>query len=108
MTDRLPLLCLALLLTACQTPRPGVPASSISYHCDDGRTLRASYPDADTALLTLDGRVQRLHSAISASGARYIGDGWQWWTKGLRDARLAPLAAGETYAVSAGVACHAQ
>ena len=98
-----------LALAACQAALPPAPltAQTVTYRCEDGRTLQASYPDTDTALLTLDGRVHRLRVAISASGARYVGEGWQWWTKGLRDSQLTPLPAGETYASAASVACHA-
>ena len=96
-----------LALAACQAALPPAPvtAQTVTYHCEDGRTLQASYPDTDTAVLALDGRIHRLHIALSASGARYTGDGWQWWTKGLRDGQLAPLQAGEKYASALGVAC---
>lgn len=108
MTSRRVLLLVpALLLAGCQTPAPGVAAKTFTYTCDDGRTVQAGYPDTDTAMLTLDGHAQRLHIAISADGARYVGDHWQWWTKGMHDAFLAPLKPGETYASANGVACHA-
>ncbi|QEE25499.1 lysozyme inhibitor [Rhodanobacter glycinis] len=97
----------ALLLAGCQTPAAGVTAKTFSYRCDDGRSVQASYPDADTAVLTLDGHAHRLHITRSADGARYVGDTWQWWTKGMHDASLAPLKPGETYASTPGVACHA-
>jgi membrane-bound inhibitor of C-type lysozyme len=97
----------ALGLAACQasrSPAPGT-AKTMTYHCDDGRTVQASYPDTGTAVLTLGGQVHHLRITLSASGARYAGDGWQWWTKGLRDGQLAPLQAGETYASIPGVTC---
>ena len=64
-------------------------------------------PNTDTAVLTLDGQTHHLHTAISADGARYVGGKWQWWTKGMHSAWLAPLAQGETYASADGVSCHA-
>ncbi len=82
-------------------------AKALSYTCDDGCTVQAVYPDADTAVLTLDRHTHRLHTAISADGARYVGDQWQWWTKGMHDARLAPLQSGETVASASGVSCTA-
>lgn len=80
---------------------------TLTYTCDDGRTVQAAYPDTDTAVLTLDGRPHQLHTAVSADGARYVGKHWQWWTKGMREARLAPLKPGETIASASGVSCTA-
>ena len=96
-------------------PAPAVPAPppaaaampASTYACDDGRTIRASYPDQDTAVVEIDGQTRTLKRAISASGARYIGDGFQWWTKGMGDGQLSPLAAGEDIASAAGVNCKA-
>jgi len=106
MITRLALLtALALLLAGCQTPAPDTAAKTLTYRCDDGRSVQASYPDTDTAVLTLDGQAHRLHIAVSADGARYVGDTWQWWTRG-HDAFLAPLKPGEIYASAKGVACH--
>jgi membrane-bound inhibitor of C-type lysozyme len=79
----------------------------ISYTCADGRVVQAAYPDTRTAKIVIHGDAHTLHVAMSADGARYIGDGWQWWTKGMHDGTLAPLAAGESIASATGVACHA-
>ncbi len=91
---------------------PGAaPSSTVAetrlYTCEDRRTVRATYPDPHTAVLTFDGHTRRLRIAVSADGARYTDARWQWWTKGFHHARLAPLAAGETLASAAGVACQA-
>ncbi|MEO9080108.1 MAG: DUF4232 domain-containing protein [Rhodanobacter sp.] len=80
-------------------------AKTVSYTCADGRVLLAVYPDSDTAVLTLDGRTQRLHTAVAADGARYVGKHWQWWAKGMHEARLTPLKPGEMIASSSGVSC---
>jgi membrane-bound inhibitor of C-type lysozyme len=110
-------------LTACSRP-PAEPAQSVApapmpagpvaaqphvttYVCDDGRTVRAGYPDRDTAVLTVGEHTYTLKIARSGSGARYTGFGLQWWTKGLSEGRLAPLKAGEEVASAAGVECHA-
>ncbi|ODT87963.1 MliC family protein [Phenylobacterium sp. SCN 70-31] len=74
------------------------------YVCADGRIVRALYPDTETARLKLETGEQALKIAISASGARYVGQGVQWWTKG-DEASLAPLKPGEDIASAAGVAC---
>jgi membrane-bound inhibitor of C-type lysozyme len=76
-----------------------------TYACEDGRTVRAGYPDRETAVLTVGGHTYTLKIAISASGARYTGYGRQWWTKGLDEGRLAPLKSGEDVASAAGVQC---
>ena len=98
---RLPLLVLATLSTAASPPAP------IRYTCTDGRVITATYPDQTTAILTIAGQTQTLTLAPSADGARYTAPAWQWWTKGLRDGSLAPLAPGETIATAPGIPCHA-
>lgn len=80
---------------------------SLAYTCDDGRTVQATYPDTQTAVLSFDSQTHRLHAAISADGARYVGGHWQWWSKGMHDAWLAELKPGEAMASAAGVACRA-
>ncbi len=96
----------AVLLLGCQTPALAT-AHVMTYSCDDGRTVMAVYPDTTTAVLTIDGQTHHLHTTVSADGARYVGDQWQWWTKGMHDARLAPLEPAETLAPASGVSCHA-
>ena len=62
---------------------------------------------------TAQGRLSELFGsrtlkiAISASGARYTGDGLQWWTKGVDQGQLSPLAPGEDIATAQGVNCKA-
>ncbi|GLQ97025.1 MliC family protein [Dyella mobilis] len=101
---------LVLGVSACASA-PSGPAGTrqpewTRYLCKDGQTVQATYPDTDTALLKIQGGAHTLHVAISGSGARYIGDGWQWWTKGMHDGMLSPLAPGEGIASSPGTACH--
>jgi len=85
----------------------GAPADTtfIAYVCEDGRTVRATYPDPDTAIVDVGGVKRTLKIAISASGARYIGEGVQWWAKGMDQGQLSPLAAGEDIATAPGVNC---
>jgi membrane-bound inhibitor of C-type lysozyme len=101
---------LLLTLEACagtdHSPAQAAPAWT-SYTCADGRIVEATYPDSDTALIRIKGETHTLRVAISASGARYVGDGWQWWTKGMHDGMLAPLAADEGIASATSVDCHA-
>lgn len=74
------------------------------YTCEDGRQVEAGYPDAQTAMVKVEGRPYPLKVAMSGSGARYVGYGLQWWTKGP-DATLSKLQAGEEIASDAGVRC---
>ena len=95
----------AALLVGCQTPAPAVAVKTLTYACADGRTVQATYPDTNTAVLTLGDQTHQLHIAVSADGARYVDQQWQWWTKGLHEGRLAPLQPGETIASASGVSC---
>lgn len=52
------------------------------YHCDSGQRIAAHYPDTERVHLLYQGQRYTLVIAISASGARYVGQGLQWWTKG--------------------------
>ncbi|MEO8778865.1 MAG: MliC family protein [Rhodanobacter sp.] len=93
------------LLVGCQTPVPAIVAKTLTYACADGRTVQAVYPDTDNAVLRFDGQTHQLHIAVSADGARYVGQDWQWWTTGMHEGRLAPLKSGETIASASGVSC---
>jgi membrane-bound inhibitor of C-type lysozyme len=75
------------------------------YVCADGRKVRAVFLDPETLTLHIGDRAIAMRGAPSASGARYVGDGWQWWAKGLQQARLARLKPGETIASSPGTEC---
>jgi membrane-bound inhibitor of C-type lysozyme len=100
------------VLTGCtSTPTdhatPDAASTWTSYTCSDGQVVQASYPDTNTAMVKIKGETHTLRVAISGSGARYVSDDWQWWTKGMHDGTLAPLAPGETIASTPGVTCHA-
>jgi membrane-bound inhibitor of C-type lysozyme len=85
---------------------PVNPDSKIAtYTCEDGETVQAGYPDADTAVLDYKGHTYTLKIARSASGARYIGYGLQWWTKGMEEAAFANLKPGEEIASQPGIGC---
>lgn len=86
---------------------PEVSVHNVVYRCSDGRTVAARY-DGERAFLSVDGRSLTMNTHPSASGARYVGGGMQWWTRGMDQGRLSPLADGETYAeAEAGVDCTA-
>ena len=83
--------CLGLTVTACSpeaTPAPAAPVeapvsqpvAAVGYACESGRTIAVTYPDTETARVSYDGRDYVLTSTVSASGARYAGQGLEWWT----------------------------
>ena len=78
------------------------------YHCSDGSDIAVLYRGADAAVLTLGKQTIGMASAVSADGSRYVGGGWQWWAKGMRNGTLAHLRPGEDIASEAGVACSAR
>lgn len=102
----LPLLAITVCSSAA-TRTLAAATKSTTYTCKDGRIVKAAYPDPDTAVITLNGQTHRLHATVSADGARYVDDRWQWWAKGMHQAQLAPLKPGETIASDSGVACTA-
>lgn len=81
--------------------------ATVRYSCADGSTVEARYPTPETAQIVTAGKTVDMTIAQSASGARYVGDGWQWWTKGMTDGMLAPLKPGEDIASAAGTTCTA-
>src|SRR5690625_3059394 len=83
-------------------------AEVIRYECADGSVVEARYPTVETAEISHDGQVIDMRIAISGSGARYTGGGWQWWTKGMTEGTLTPLAAGEEIASADGILCIAE
>ncbi len=81
----------AFSISACTTTAQDTPAQSSvaafdasaqQYQCDSGETVAALYPTSDSATIKYQGRVYTMNIAVSASGARYVGEGLEWWTKG--------------------------
>ncbi len=106
-------LALSLILMGCSakptararvevTRDPVVPVTA--YVCEDGRVVRALYLAQDRVRLMIEGNTYQLKAAVSGSGARYTGDGVQWWSKG-DEAMLAPLPSNEEIATDPGVHC---
>src|SRR5690554_3247731 len=85
------LLALLIILTGCgnsssqndhpdQEPVESTPR--YDYQCLSGSAIQAAYPSDSTAVVEYDGQTLQMSVALSASGARYIGDDYVWWTKG--------------------------
>lgn len=85
----------AALLAACSTPvTPPADASQgwRTYLCDSGQRIQTRHPDTDSVALQFDAKPARvLQLAVSASGARYVGQGLEWWTKGSGPGAAASL-----------------
>jgi putative lipoprotein len=69
-----------------QTPTAGAPAPAawsprVDYECGDGFRVPAWY-EGRQAVLFLDGRLERLPSVRTGSGARYSNGTREWFTKG--------------------------
>lgn len=86
-----PIFACTLLIAACATSQQqddpaaaSSPATPViyDYECESGETIMASYPNPDSARVRYQGATYRMQIAVSGSGARYVGDGLEWWTKG--------------------------
>jgi len=88
-------------LPAPVTPSPvpiGTHAPAVSYACESGQSATVVFPDTSTALLTYKGRSYTLRIVQSASGARYVGSGLEWWSAargGSENATLSRLGPNE-------------
>lgn len=82
-----------LLISACasspQEPEgaqasAAVPSTSSmhNYRCESGEAIAANYTSTDSATIQYKGSTYRMQIAVSGSGARYVGGGLEWWTKG--------------------------
>jgi membrane-bound inhibitor of C-type lysozyme len=69
---------------AASAPGPAAVADGawIVYRCESGREVAASYPADSLAFVRYQGATREMSVARSASGARYTGDGYEWWTRG--------------------------
>lgn len=88
--SRTPVLLALLVLAACasQATAPEPDADTIgpvTFTCNDGSAIEATFdnaPDPATVRLVRGGQQFTLPQAMSASGARYVGNGIEFWNKG--------------------------
>jgi membrane-bound inhibitor of C-type lysozyme len=74
------------------SPAPTTPATPpVSYACESGQSITVAYPDASTAQLSYKGQPYVLRTAQSASGARFVGSGVEWWIASRGDTESATL-----------------
>lgn len=89
-------LCAALSL-------PASAAETKHYDCENEQ-IRIGYT-GDYAILDYQNQLFLLKTAISASGTRYVGENWQWWTKSGEEGNLAPKQDSEDFASDEGRMC---
>lgn len=102
----------ALTLTCCAAQQgsgmaDGFAAKSVTYQCENGLLLKATYPTPDSANIVYQREHEAMVTAPSASGARYVGDHWEWWTRGDKEGYLAPIGDDRRAASTQGVRCAA-
>ena len=85
-TSALVLFGLCLLTVGRTDASKAVDQQVYRYRCDNGFVLEVVYGKAadgnGTARITVDGESRLLRQGRAASGARYVADGWGWWSKG--------------------------
>ncbi len=69
----------------------GGSGQSVRYVCAGNTRVQATYAGQHARVVFYGGALE-MDTAISASGARYVGGGYTWWTNG----RTAELYRGET------------
>ena len=52
------------------------------YKCDSGESITVSYASTETATVNYQDQDYALDIAVSGSGARYVGEKYEWWVKG--------------------------
>jgi membrane-bound inhibitor of C-type lysozyme len=85
-----PALVVLLAVASCQaadrSPEPaGDTIGPVTFRCDDGSAIEATFdnaPNPATVQLVRGDQTFTLPQALSASGARYVGDGIEFWNKG--------------------------
>ena len=74
----------AITISIPVTGESSVTSTSADYDCA-GRTVNATYINAgevSLAVLDIDGETVVASNVVAASGARYTGGRYVWWTKG--------------------------
>jgi membrane-bound inhibitor of C-type lysozyme len=56
--------------------------TNVVYGCPKIGTLKVMYRDNMFANFVFHGRLIKTKTVISGSGARYVGGGYTWWSKG--------------------------
>ena len=79
--------CVAVLLAGCEAPPVTPPAAPppastggapLIYDCESGQEVRVAYTEGGAALVCRS-RVHALRTVATPTGARFIGEGLEWW-----------------------------
>ena len=76
---------LAMLLAGTPARADADKIGPVTFRCDDGSEIAATFDNAPTpatVLLVRGDQTFTLPQAMSASGARYVGDNIEFWNKG--------------------------
>lgn len=78
----------AMLLAGCAHLPQGQASHTIksklhAYQCESGESISVAYPSTDLAAVQYKGKIYSMTLAVSASGSRYVGQGLEWWSKGM-------------------------
>ena len=64
---------------------------STTYQCESGEKIVATYSTINSATIEYQNNSYKMTIAVSASGARYVGENYEWWTKGSGSGSLGSL-----------------
>ena len=79
------IMALAVLLAGSSARADADKIGPVTFRCDDGSEIAATFDNAPTpatVLLVRGDQTFTLPQAMSASGARYLGDNIEFWNKG--------------------------
>lgn len=72
-----------VLLAACTTTKPVATQPTVAnFTCQTGDVISVNYINNDRIEVQVAGKTAVMDSAVSASGARYVGQGGEWHEKG--------------------------
>ena len=83
-------LSILFLVTACSglqkestvTADKTVDQATADYHCESNDTVFVIYDSTGAVSVEYQEKNYLMEVAVSASGARYVGEGLEWWVKG--------------------------
>ncbi|MFD1091106.1 MliC family protein [Providencia vermicola] len=86
MSKFLPIITLASIFMV----QPALAAKTDTYNCE-GQKIRVSFPNEQLAVMYYSDELIVLKEAVSASGARYVGENFQLWSQGKNEFNLATI-----------------
>lgn len=80
----------AVALISSLVAAPALAAKTETYNCE-GQKVRVAFPNEQLAVMYYSDEIIVLKEAVAASGARYVGEGFQLWGKGKAEFNLATI-----------------